>query len=64
MVVNLDMEKAYDRVSWSFLDLVLEKFGFGETWRKWIIECISSPIFFIIINGEAIGYFKSQRGLR
>lgn len=36
MVVKLDMEKAYDRESWSFLDLVLEQFRFEETWRKWI----------------------------
>ena len=32
------------------LDLVLAKFGFGETWRKWIIKCITSPMFPIIIK--------------
>jgi len=46
------MEKAYDRVSWIFLDMVLAKFGFGEVCRKYIMECISSPMFSIIINGE------------
>lgn len=52
MVMKLDMEKAYDRVSWFFLDMVLVKFGFHEVWRKWIMECISTPMLSISINGE------------
>lgn len=30
MIVKLDMEKAYDMVSWIFLDMMLAKFEFGE----------------------------------
>lgn len=30
MLMKLDMEKTYDRISWIFLDLMLEKFGFEE----------------------------------
>lgn len=29
VVIKLDMEKAYDRVSWSYTCLVLRKFSFG-----------------------------------
>lgn len=28
MVIKLDMQKAYDRVSWKVLDQILDKFGF------------------------------------
>lgn len=31
MLLKLDMQKAFDRVSWSFLDKLLVKFGFYET---------------------------------
>lgn len=30
MVVKMDMKKAYDKVSWIFLDMVLAKLGFGK----------------------------------
>ncbi|XP_058068773.1 uncharacterized protein LOC131218108 [Magnolia sinica] len=32
MIVKLDMENAYDRVEWSFLAQLLQKFGFEQRW--------------------------------
>jgi hypothetical protein len=34
VVLKLDYEKAYDRVSWSFLGDMLESKGFGAKWRS------------------------------
>jgi len=36
VVLKLDYEKAYDRVSWSFLEEMLENRGFGGRWRGWL----------------------------
>ena len=46
VVIKLDMAKAYDRVSWSYIFLILRKIGFDEvfiymTWRIMANNCHS-----------------------
>ncbi|XVE62150.1 hypothetical protein DITRI_Ditri06bG0095700 [Diplodiscus trichospermus] len=50
LVLKLDMNKAYGSVEWDFLEAVLVKLGFDRTWIKWIIKCISTVSYFLIIN--------------
>ncbi|KAB1205912.1 hypothetical protein CJ030_MR7G027903 [Morella rubra] len=64
IAIKVDMEKAYDRVEWSFVLKVLEMFGFNGKWIQWIVQCISTPSFAILINGSPFGNFCSSRGLR
>jgi len=64
ILCKLDIENAYDHVSWSFLLAIIEKMGFPNKWKKWISFCISTMRFSILINGEASGFFSSSRGLR
>ncbi|XP_038972820.1 uncharacterized protein LOC120104938 [Phoenix dactylifera] len=35
MAVKLDMERAYDRIRWSFLQRTLEAYGFHRQWIGW-----------------------------
>ncbi|XP_070023386.1 uncharacterized protein [Nicotiana sylvestris] len=39
MVIKLDMDKAYDRLSWAFLASVMRRFGFEESWIDTILRC-------------------------
>ena len=39
-VLKIDMSKAYDRVNWSFLKVVLTVINFDSKWIKWIMECV------------------------
>lgn len=34
VVLKADFEKAYDSVSWSYLDYMLSRLGFNERWRR------------------------------
>jgi len=64
MALKIDMEKAFDRMEWSFLLAILAKLGFHPTWINWIRICVTSPSFSILINGSPFGFFTPARGLR
>ena len=64
VLCKLDVEKAYDHVSWDFLMYMLQRCGFSEKWRKWVRYCISTVKFSILINGSPSDFFGSSRGLR
>lgn len=40
MILKLDILKAYDLMDREFLFEVLDKFGFGDCWIKWIKSCL------------------------
>ena len=64
VAMKLDLQKAYDRVNWGFLKMVLTRFGFSSKFIGWIMECISSVSFSILVNGGMTKIFKPFRGLR
>jgi hypothetical protein len=64
MVLKLDMIKAYDRVDWGFLRLVLLQVGMSLEATDWIMGCVTSANFVVLINGKPTKFFKSTRGLR
>ncbi|KAL1220554.1 putative mitochondrial protein [Cardamine amara subsp. amara] len=64
MAVKTYMSKAYDMLEWEFIRLVLKKFGFHETWIKWVMECISTVSYSYLVNESPRGRVNLQRGIR
>jgi hypothetical protein len=64
VILKLDYEKAYDRVSWDFLFEVLETRGFSSKWVNWIKQLATGGSLGILVNGEESAYFKPGKGLR
>ncbi|WMV14275.1 hypothetical protein MTR67_007660 [Solanum verrucosum] len=64
IMCKLDIQKAYDHVNWTFLLNTLQQIGFGSKWVKWIEFCIKTVRFSVLVNGEPVGIFTSERGLR
>lgn len=51
MAIKLDLQKAYDRVNWKFIQAVLLHFGFNEVFTGWATACVSSVSFEVLVNG-------------
>lgn len=62
MAIKTYMSKANDRVQWNFLKILMEKTGFAHGWIKWIMACVSSVSFSVLMNGNEHGLL-SQRGV-
>ena len=59
MFMNINMAKAYDQVSWEFLHKILLAFGFAKEWVNWILSCVISSSFSVLVNGEPSDLFSA-----
>lgn len=62
--LSLDIRKAFDSVSWTYLYHTLQKWGFGPHFIKWIAALYNSPQAYIKYAGYKSDPFKIERGTR
>lgn len=64
VMLKLDFEKAYDKVSWSFLQQALRMKGISLQWCRWIEKVVSGGSVGIKVNDEISGCFQTRKGSR
>nr|GEU30530.1 RNA-directed DNA polymerase, eukaryota [Tanacetum cinerariifolium] len=57
MIFKVNFAKAYDLVCWDYLLDVLQAFGFGPNWCKWIRGTFCSAMALILVNGSPTSEF-------
>ena len=63
-IFKIDLAKAFDKVSWLYLRLRLMHLGFDIAFIRWILSCIATVSFSVLIDGAAWPFFHAERGLR
>ncbi|XP_073355614.1 uncharacterized protein [Aegilops tauschii subsp. strangulata] len=64
VMIKLDISRAFDSLSWSFLFEVLRAKGFSRTWRSWIATLLTTASSRVVVNGCAGKKFMHACGLR
>ena len=63
-IMLVDFSKAFDVLDIQFLNSCLEKFNFGESFRKWISVLHTNISSSVLVNGWISKRFDVERGIR
>jgi hypothetical protein len=64
MLLLIDFEKAFDSVSWSFIQEALAYFNFGLDVQKWVETLYKNANACVTVNGHYSKWFNIGRGVR
>ena len=64
LLVLVDFKKAFDSLSWSFIEKALDIFNFRSSIQSWIKTFYNNSISCVLQNGYLSESFKLERGCR
>ncbi|GAU10125.1 hypothetical protein TSUD_418540, partial [Trifolium subterraneum] len=64
LALKIDISKAYDKVDWGFLRGVMTRMGFTDVWIRWVMMCVSSVNYSVLMNSDRVGPISPGRGLQ
>ncbi|XP_016718680.1 uncharacterized protein [Gossypium hirsutum] len=62
--LKVDLQKTFDYLHWAFLLSILRAQGFLGKFLKWTEVCLTTPRFFVSLNGSLVEFFRGRRGIR
>lgn len=62
MLIKVDLEKAYDRLSWQIIRYKLHTVDLPTIWIRNIMQCVETPIMALNWNWETSGLVCSLSG--
>lgn len=64
VAVKIDISKAYDRIEWGYLERIMLRLGFSAKWVQWMMMCVRSVNYSVMVNEDLVGPIVPGRGLR
>lgn len=64
MTIKLDIFKAYDRLEWSFLEIMMQKLGFDDLWIYKIKTCVTTVSYSTLVNGKPGLIIKPSKSIQ
>lgn len=64
LILLVDFEKAFDTVEWSYLNRILNIFGFEDSFKSWVKILYTDFSSCIINDGFTSNFFNISRGVR
>lgn len=62
MALKIDLEKAYDKLEWNFIQKTLQQIKFPPKSINWIIFCIKTVQYELFINRHISGRWPPSKG--
>lgn len=63
-MLKIDLQKTYDSIEWVYSQQVMEKLGLPMKFMPWIMECVNTVNYSIVVNGEFIEPFDAEKGFK
>jgi hypothetical protein len=64
VALKFDISKACDKIDWDYFRGIMAKMGFCSQWIKWIMMCVETTDYSILVNANVAGPITPSRGLR
>ncbi|KAK9985511.1 hypothetical protein SO802_030462 [Lithocarpus litseifolius] len=64
MAIKIDLEKAYNKLVWSFIKDILGKANLPENLIQVMMSCVSTISISVLFNGSCLEEFCPSRGIR